>query len=47
LLKVLHLKLEYVLTAKTFGKLFIDVKLNIFYLYASEGDTLLLKCGVY
>jgi len=46
LLKVLHLKLKYAVTAKTFGKLFIDIKLNIFYLYSPEGGTILLKCGV-
>lgn len=32
---------------KTFGKLFIDVKLNIFYLYAPKSGTVLLKRGVY
>jgi hypothetical protein len=32
---------------KTFGKLFIDVKFNIFYLYAPEGGTILLKSGVF
>lgn len=35
------------MTAKTFGKMFIDIKLNIVYLYAPEGGTILLKCGVY
>ena len=35
------------MTAKTFGKMFIDIKLNIFYLYVPEGGTILLKCVVY